>query len=134
MFTDLFPYFFLMLKYIFYYYLIMFSLKLIRQYLFNSKKSIMIILGSGGHTGEMLLMLRKLDYNKFSNCYLVSSHNDKNSETTAKESLQLSKFGNTKFHFIKIYRARNVGQSFISSIPTTLYALLQSFYIFVRHF
>ena len=93
----------------------------------------MIILGSGGHTGEILLMIKKLDFNKFSSCYFLSSHNDKNSENKAKESIQIEKFKNTNFYFLKIYRARNVGQSFISSIPTTLYALFQSFFILIKY-
>ena len=122
-----------LLKFIIFYFCIMFGLKLIRIYLFKSKKSIMIILGSGGHTGEILLMIKKLDFNKFSSCYFVSSHNDKNSENKAKESIQMDKYKNTKFYFLKIYRARNVGQSFISSIPTTLYALLQSCFILIKN-
>ena len=122
-----------LLKFIVFYFCVMFGLKLIRIYLFKSKKSIMIILGSGGHTGEILLMIQKLDFNKFSSCYFVSSHNDKNSENKAKESIQINKYKNTKFYFLKIYRARNVGQSFISSIPTTLYALFQSFFILIKY-
>ena len=122
-----------LLKIIVLYFCIMFGLKLIRTYVFKSKKSIMIILGSGGHTGEILLMIQKLDFNKFSSCYLVSSHNDKNSENKAKESIPIDKFKNTKFIFLKIYRSRNVGQSFISSIPTTLYALFQSFFILIKY-
>ena len=122
-----------LLKIIVLYFFIMFGLKLIRTYAFKSKKSIMIILGSGGHTGEILLMIQKLDFNKFSSCYLVSSHNDKNSENKAKESIPIDKFKNTKFIFLKIYRSRNVGQSFISSIPTTLYALFQSFFILIKY-
>ena len=121
-----------LLKLFVFYFIIMFGLKLIRIYLFKSKKSIMIILGSGGHTGEILLMIQKLDFNKFSACYFVSSHNDKNSENKAKESIQINNFPNTKFHFLKIYRARNVGQSFISSVPTTLYALFQSLFILIK--
>ena len=120
------------LKLFIYYFSAMFILKLIRKYILNPKKSIMIILGSGGHTGEMLLMLKKLDFNKFSSCYFVSSHNDKNSETKTKESIDIESFKNTKFHFIKIYRARNVGQSFLSSIPTTIYSLIQSLFILVK--
>ena len=122
-----------LLKIIVLYFCIMFGLKLIRTYAFKSKKSIMIILGSGGHTGEILLMIQKLDFNKFSSCYLVSSHNDKNSENKAKESIPIDKYKNTKFIFLKIYRSRNVGQSFISSIPTTLYALFQSFFILIKY-
>ena len=122
-----------LLKIIVLYFCIMFGLKLIRTYVFKSKKSIMIILGSGGHTGEILLMIQKLDFNKFSSCYFVSSHNDKNSENKAKESIPIDKYKNTKFIFLKIYRSRNVGQSFISSIPTTLYALFQSFFILIKY-
>ena len=122
-----------LLKIIVLYFFIMFGLKLIRTYVFKSKKSIMIILGSGGHTGEILLMIQKLDFNKFSSCYFVSSHNDKNSENKAKESIPIDKYKNTKFIFLKIYRSRNVGQSFISSIPTTLYALFQSFFILIKY-
>ncbi len=122
-----------LLKLFVFYFIIMFGLKLIRIYLFKSKKSIMIILGSGGHTGEILLMIQKLDFNKFSACYFVSSHNDKNSENKAKESIQIKNFPNTKFHFLKIYRARNVGQSFVSSVPTTLYAIFQSLFILIKY-
>ena len=121
------------LKIVSFYFCIMFSLKLLRNYLFKSKKSIMIILGSGGHTGELLLMIKKLDFNKFSSCYFLSAHNDKNSENKAKETIQINNYKNTKFHFLKIYRARNVGQSFISSIPTTIYALFQSFIILIKN-
>ncbi len=120
------------LKLSLYYFCIMFGLKLIRKYIINPKKSIMIILGSGGHTGEILLMIKKLDFNKFSDCFFVSSHNDKNSENKTKESIDINNFKNTKFHFIKIYRARNVGQSFISSIPTTIYSLIQSLFVLIK--
>ena len=110
----------------------MFGLKLFRKHILKGKKSIMIILGSGGHTGEILLMIKKLDFNKFSTCYFVSSHNDKNSENKTKESIDINNYKNTKFHFIKIYRARNVGQSFLSSIPTTIYSLFQSLFILIK--
>ena len=119
-------------KLLVYYFIIMFGLKLFRKYILNPKKSIMIILGSGGHTGEILLMIKKLDFNKFSSCFFVLSHNDKNSENKTRESLDLNNYKNTKFQLLKIYRARNVGQSFISSIPTTFYSLIQSFFILIK--
>lgn len=114
-------------KYTIYYFLIMWSINFLRKRIWTSK-SIMIILGSGGHTGEILIMLSKLDFGKFSNCFIVSAHNDKNSNNKAKEVIQLNKYPNTTFTFETIYRSRNVGQSFKSSIPTTLYALLQAFW------
>ena len=115
----------ILLRYIAYYYLIMFGLKILRQKIFSSK-SIMIILGSGGHTGEILIMLQKLNFDKFSDVYFVSAHNDKSSENKVKEVIKLSDFKKVKFHFEKIYRSRNVGQSFKTSIFTTIYALIQS--------
>ena len=92
----------------------------------------MIILGSGGHTGEILIMLSKLNFNKFTDVFFVSSHNDKSSENKVKETIKINDFKNTKFHFEKIYRSRNVGQSFKSSIFTTIYALFQSFGIMMK--
>jgi beta-1,4-N-acetylglucosaminyltransferase len=92
----------------------------------------MIVLGSGGHTGELLQMISKLDFNRFSDAYFVSSHNDKSSDTKAREIISIDKFEKVKFEFIKIYRSRNVDQSFKSSIFTTLYAFIQSVYIILR--
>jgi beta-1,4-N-acetylglucosaminyltransferase len=109
----------------------MFSLKIIRQKIFTNK-SIMIILGSGGHTGEILIMLSKLDFNKFTEVFFISAHNDKSSENKVKETIKLDDFKKTKFHFEKIYRSRNVGQSFKSSIFTTIYALFQSLVIIMK--
>lgn len=94
------------------------------------RKSIMIILGSGGHTGEMLLMLNKLDLKKFKQIYFVHAHNDTNSSIKAKEKLNLSDKENLPpVYFMKVYRSRNVGQSFKSSIFTTFISLIHSLYI-----
>lgn len=92
----------------------------------------MIILGSGGHTGEILIMLSKLNFNKFTDVFFVSSHNDKSSENKVKETIKINDFKNTKFHFEKIYRSRNVGQSFKSSIFTTIYSFFQSLGIILK--
>ena len=121
----------ILIRFIAYYFIIMFSLKIIRQKIFN-KKSIMIILGSGGHTGEILIMLSKLNFNKFTDVFFVSSHNDKSSENKVKETIKINDFKNTKFHFEKIYRSRNVGQSFKSSIFTTIYSFFQSLGIILK--
>lgn len=109
----------------------MWSINLLRKRIWTSK-SIMIILGSGGHTGELLIMLSKLNFNKFSDCFIVSAHNDKNSNNKAREVIQINKYPNTKFIFENIYRSRNVGQSFKSSIPSTLFALFQAFWLICK--
>jgi beta-1,4-N-acetylglucosaminyltransferase len=109
--------------------LLLLALRYIRKYIFN-KKSIMIILGSGGHTGELLIMLSKLNLRKFEKVYFVSSHNDTSSENKAKEVLEVD--NQNKFEFLKIYRSRNVGQSYFTSIFTTLFSMLHSVYIMLR--
>jgi beta-1,4-N-acetylglucosaminyltransferase len=120
------------IKYIFYYFLLMASINIVRKKIFD-KKSIMIVLGSGGHTGELLIMLQKLDFSKFSNIFFISSHNDVRSEGKAREVLKIeSREDKDKFQFYKIYRSRNVGQSFFSSIFTTIYAMIHSVGIILR--
>ena len=60
-------------------YLILFKLfkNAIEESRYSGKKRLMIILGSGGHTQEMILMTQKLNYNDYSYLYLVSSPCDK---------------------------------------------------------
>jgi beta-1,4-N-acetylglucosaminyltransferase len=95
-------------------------LKYLRILLYKGK-SIMIILGSGGHTGELLIMISKLNIRKFEKVYFVISHNDNSSENKAKELLHID---DKRVQFLRIYRSRNVGQSYFSSIFTTQWALL----------
>lgn len=40
------------------------------------KDALMIVLGSGGHTGEMLYMMLKYDFKKFKKVYCVIGDND----------------------------------------------------------
>lgn len=116
------------LKFLLYYVIFMSLLNIFRVKIYEGK-SIMIILGSGGHTGEILLILKKLDLYKFNKVFFVSSHNDKNSENKAKEMLALDEKENKHIYFLRVYRSRNVGQSYITSIITTIISLLHSFYI-----
>jgi beta-1,4-N-acetylglucosaminyltransferase len=103
-------------------------LKYLRLLLFKGK-SIMVILGSGGHTGELLIMISKLNLRKFEKVYFVVSHNDTSSENKARETLDIN---DKKVEFLRIYRSRNVGQSYFSSIFTTLWALLHAVYIMLK--
>jgi beta-1,4-N-acetylglucosaminyltransferase len=112
----------------------MLAFKILRQILYK-EKSIMIVLGSGGHTGEILIMLSKLKLETFSKIFFIISHNDVRSEGKAKEVLNLEQsemLKNQKIIFHKIYRSRNVGQSFFSSIFTTIYSMLNSVIIILK--
>jgi beta-1,4-N-acetylglucosaminyltransferase len=124
-------YAFFLFKLILIYYLILFPLKLFRR-LYNSKsKSIMIVLGSGGHTAEILTMLKKLDFNKFSKIFFVHPHNDVNSVKKLQEQFNLQIFQD-KIQILSLYRSRQVGQSYFSSIFTTLIAFAHSILLVLK--
>lgn len=88
--------------------------------------NIMILLGSGGHTGEMIRMLAKVDL-KFLNRIWVSSSYDSTSIYKMKEYkenyLHDSEFKDTH---IVVSRARSVGESFILSIFSTVKSICSS--------
>ncbi|XP_014299507.1 UDP-N-acetylglucosamine transferase subunit ALG14 homolog [Microplitis demolitor] len=85
----------------------------------------MIVLGSGGHTTEMFKILNNLDVNKYKPRIYVLGHTDKMSESKINEFESC----NNDYRVIKIYRSRQVGQSYLSSIVTTLIAFLNAFVI-----
>ncbi|KAL7069653.1 hypothetical protein ACQ4LE_010724 [Meloidogyne hapla] len=87
----------------------------------NVNLKLMAIIGSGGHTTEMLKLLDStIQNNLFSERIYVMADSDKLSDTKVFDFE--NQIENNKFIIYKIPRARNVGQSFFSSIPTTLIA------------
>ena len=101
-------------------------LEIVRKFFFeNSSKaksekiSILIILGSGGHTSEMLRLVSALDTSKyFPRTYMLA-------ETDTSSMCKLKTF-NLEGQVEVIPRSREVGQSWISTIFTTLKATLAS--------
>ena len=86
-----------------------------------------VVLGSGGHTTEMIRLLspHNLSTQFFSPLiYIIAS-----TDTTSEAHLQVSKEIRQPDITIKIPRSREVGQSYLTSIFTTLYSLIYSFYI-----
>ena len=103
-----------------------------------SEKSIMIIFGSGGHTTEMLLMLESLNLAAYRQVHLIIARSDSWSltkitehfKTSMKHSVDLSKLDSkSNIKIWRVFRAREVKQSYVTSVFTTLVALLQSLYI-----
>lgn len=86
--------------------------------------NIMILLGSGGHTGEMLRILGKVDLSEFSRTWVVSS-NDSNSLNKAKvyEQNLKSKF---KYEYVLLHRARDVGDSLFMSLKNTFKSFIST--------
>ena len=86
-----------------------------------------VVLGSGGHTTEMMRLLspHNLSPQFFSPLiYIIAS-----TDTTSEAHLQVFKEHRQPDITIKIPRSREVGQPYLTSIVTTLYALIYSFYI-----
>ncbi|CAO3673901.1 unnamed protein product [Rhizopus microsporus] len=89
-----------------------------------------IILGSGGHTTEMMQLVKGLDLTRYTpRCYVIAD-NDRLSEEKAIEYEQEMKKGT--FFISKIPRARRVGQP-IKTVPwTMLYSLFKSSQVFLN--
>ena len=83
----------------------------------------LVVLGSGGHTAEMLALLGGMDSERYQPLHLVVAETDKTSLPKL-ESAYPSLAARATVHQIR--RSREVGQSFISSAPTTLMAALDS--------
>ncbi|GAA6058831.1 hypothetical protein JCM10212_002775 [Sporobolomyces blumeae] len=80
-----------------------------------------VLLGSGGHTAEMMRLVAHLDWTRFSRRTWIISSGDQLSETKA---LELEReIGSGQFRILWIPRARKVHQSYLTSPLTTLYSL-----------
>lgn len=86
----------------------------------------MCILGSGGHTTEMLEILKTMEEEDYEFFYVVS-----NTDTTSKDKFYESKI-NRDGPFFSIPRARSVHQSYFTSIFTTIYSLFYSIFIYYQ--
>jgi len=83
----------------------------------------LVVLGSGGHTMEMLALLRELPHQRYTPMAVVIAQTDERSLP----NLEVSRpdlFD--QIEVFRIRRSREVGQSYISSIWTTLLATLDS--------
>ena len=103
----------------------------------------MIVFGSGGHTSEMLMMLKpdKLKhqetiFERYGKVYFVVGHSDTWSMRKVKDYFKENlgvciqdEVAKGRLEIINIYRAREVKQSYFTSVFTTLYALGHSFVI-----
>jgi beta-1,4-N-acetylglucosaminyltransferase len=90
----------------------------------NTPLKTLVVLGSGGHTTELLHLLKNLDPQHYTPLiYIVA--------TTDTTSLQrVTAFGGRQPDRIwKIPRSREVGQSYVTSVGTTLWSLLHAFWI-----
>ncbi|KMZ71714.1 UDP-N-acetylglucosamine transferase subunit ALG14, related [Zostera marina] len=100
----------------------------------------LIVLGSGGHTAEMLNLLVVLDMDKFGPRIYVAAETDNMSLEKAgvfENKLMADReknYSKNSEHpkFMKIYRSREVGQSYVTSIGTTLIAAAHALWIIFK--
>ncbi|XP_066356436.1 uncharacterized protein [Miscanthus floridulus] len=97
----------------------------------------LIVLGSGGHTAEKMNIVTTLQKDRFAPRYYVAALTDNMSlqkaqvyEQSLIQSDGMKTVENT--HFMQIYRSREVGQSYITSIATTLLATLHAMWLVIR--
>ena len=81
----------------------------------------LVVLGSGGHTAEMLRLFTDFDFDRYGPLTLVTAATDTTSRAKAERELPREALATARW--AEIPRAREVGQSFGSSVPSTLRAL-----------
>lgn len=87
------------------------------------------VLGSGGHTAEMIQLLRSLDRSTFAPMLYVIANSD---HTSARRIEAFEGDGTRQYRLLRLPRSREVGQSYLSSTLTTLYAMLHAFVLVWR--
>lgn len=87
--------------------------------------STLIVLGSGGHTAEMLAILKHLTKEKYSPRYYVLSDTDTTSESKVLQ-IEEPATSSRDYHILRIKRSRHVGQIYFTSVFTTIQSIFLS--------
>ncbi len=86
--------------------------------------TLMVVFGSGGHTTEMLQMLKTIQFERYKHVCFVIGHSDWFSSSKiasyfkSESGIDIAKC--TNLQTLKIFRAREVKQSYITSVFTTI--------------
>lgn len=100
--------------------------------------NIMVLFGSGGHSTEMLMLLRnsrlteKLKSDQIHRLTCVLSEDDHLIEDKIKQEFANCE-GAHKLETVRLRRARKVGQSYISSVWTTITGFFSSMSLILSH-
>lgn len=89
----------------------------------KSKKPIrtLIVIGSGGHTAEMLRLMKKMNKSKFMPRLYVLADTD----ITSCVQIENNEYG-TDWSIASIPRSRHVNQSYLTSILSTIYSIVMT--------
>lgn len=91
----------------------------------------MIYFGSGGHTTEMIKMIETLSPERYSPLLFAIGHSDITTKDKVKASVAVSGL-QERAKWIRIFRNREVKQSWITTLFTSIWSLLQAFYVIYR--
>jgi len=98
--------------------------------------STLIVLGSGGHTAEMLSLLSVLRKDRFTPRFYIAAATDNMSLQKARsfEDYVPDKPAGKEAssQFMQIYRSREVGQSYVTSVWTTIVAIAHALWLMIR--
>ncbi|KAK1557933.1 hypothetical protein Q3G72_034420 [Acer saccharum] len=98
--------------------------------------STLVVLGSGGHTAEMMNLLSVLQTDRFTPRFYIAAATDNMSLQKARvfEDSLIDKKGikGVSAQFTQIYRSREVGQSYVTSVWTTLLATAHALWLMIR--
>ena len=93
----------------------------------------MAVLGSGGHTAEMLSLLASLDSSTYSpRDYVIAQTDHTSGQRIEAFEAQRAAGSPTAFRLLWLPRSREVGQSYATSVLTTLHALLYAVVLVFR--
>lgn len=90
----------------------------------NGSARTLVILGSGGHTAEMICLLNELNRDLYSPRFYVLASSDTTSQSKVSAIEAASEEGKS-YEIFRINRSRHVGQSYLSAILTTIFSILQ---------
>ncbi|XP_055370954.1 UDP-N-acetylglucosamine transferase subunit ALG14 homolog [Condylostylus longicornis] len=91
----------------------------------NKPARTLIVLGSGGHTAEMVEIVKNLDKTKYTPRVYVVANTDKTSKNKIKNIEEA--LSDKSFELYEIHRSREVKQNYFSSVFSTLLAILSAF-------
>lgn len=114
--------------------LVIFLLAIRYYYLFNVVPSTqlrrkkparsLIVLGSGGHTAEMMMIVKQLSKKNYSPRYYVLASTDSTSESKVL-NVEEPTTSQNDYEIFRVKRSRHVGQSYLTSVFTTIQSIWQ---------
>ena len=90
----------------------------------------MVYFGSGGHTTEMIRLIQGLAPSKYSPMIFAIGHTD----ITSIDKVRGSNIGalEKRAKWLRIFRNREVKQSWVTTIFTSIWSMVQAFYVMYR--